>query len=396
MNQGLSQVPALRLGAFYFFYFAVIGGFQPYWGLYLQSIGFNPAGIGQLMAIVMVTRIIAPNFWGYVADRTGKRLLLVRFGALMVTVCWLGVFVAREFRSLALVLLAYGFFQNAILAQFEAVTIAHLGARRERYSKIRLWGSLGFIVTGTGLGMFFDHFPVSSLPLCLLVCAFATWLASLFVPDIRTPVRAESAQGFLDILCQRPVWGFFLAHFLLQLSHAPYYTFYSIHLVEHGYSRTQIGWLWGLAVFAEVLVFMVMHKLLPLFGESRVLLGSLLLSLLRWLMIGFLVDYPWVVIAAQLLHAASFASFHAAAMSRIYRYFGDGHQGQGQALYSMLWGVGVASGSWAAGMYWSVGNAPWIYACGSLLCALAFLILRSSSEPGLTAQASTESRASMA
>ena len=142
-----ARIPYVPLGAFYFFYFAVIGGFMPYWGLYLQSLGFGAAEIGQLMAIVMATRIFAPNFWGYIADRTGKRLLLVRFGALMITLGWLGVFLAREFWPLALVLLAYGFFQNAILAQFESVTMAHLGEQRDRYSQVRLWGSLGFLLT---------------------------------------------------------------------------------------------------------------------------------------------------------------------------------------------------------------------------------------------------------
>lgn len=371
-----ARIPFVPLGAFYFFYFAVIGGFMPYWGLYLQSLGFDAAAIGQLMAVVMATRIIAPNFWGYIADRSGKRLQLVRFGAAMITIGWLGVFVAREFWSLAAVLLAYGFFQNAILAQFEAVTMAHLGAQRARYSQVRLWGSLGFIATGTGLGILFDHFPVSSLPLALLACALATWIASLFVPDIATARRHESEHGFLQILMRRPVWTFFVAHFLLQLSHAPYYTFYSIHLESHGYSRTEIGWLWGLGVFAEVLLFFWMHKVLPRVGEQRLMLWSLVLAGLRWLVIGLLVEYPAAIWSAQLLHAASFATFHAAAMTRIYHHFGDGHQGQGQAVYSMLWGTGVAIGSWAAGEVWDVATAPLVFTVAAALCLLALAILR--------------------
>ncbi|MEL0027045.1 MAG: MFS transporter [Perlucidibaca sp.] len=370
------RIPYVPLGAFYFFYFAVIGGFMPYWGLYLQSLGFDAAAIGQLSAIVMATRIFAPNFWGYIADRSGRRLQLVRLGALMITVGWLGVFAAREFWPLATVLLIYGFFQNAILAQFEAVTMAHLGARRERYSQVRLWGSLGFIVTGTGLGAAFDHYPVSLLPLALLICALGVWLSSLAVPDIETRRRHESEHGFLDILARREVWTFFLAHFLLLLSHAPYYTFYSIHLENHGYSRTQIGWLWGLGVFAEVMMFLGMHRLLPRAGERRLLLASLLLSVLAWLLIGWLPDWPGAIWGAQLLHAASFASFHAAAMVVIFRHFGDGHQGQGQAVYSMLWGVGVALGSWLAGEVWSVAAAPWVFSAAALLCLLAWLVLR--------------------
>ncbi len=374
--------PFARLGAFYFFYFAIIGGFQPYWGLYLQGQGFNAAAIGELMAIVMATRIIAPNFWGYIADHTGKRLQLVRFGAFMMLLVWLGVFWAREYWSLALVLLAYGFFQNAILAQFEAVTMAHLGERRERYSLIRLWGSLGFIATGTGLGILFDHISVNSLPLWLLACALATWLAALLVPDIRTPRRHEASEGVLAILKRQPVWAFFIAHFLLQLSHAPYYTFYSIHLEEHGYSRTEIGWLWGMGVLAEIALFLVMHRFLPMVGEMRLMLWSLLLSGLRWLVIGFMVDSHVAIWLAQLLHAASFATFHAAAMVLIYRHFGDGHQGQGQAIYSMLWGMGVAIGSLLTGMVWAPDSSAWVFACAALICLLSWLILFTSKSSG--------------
>ncbi len=367
--------PFVRLGAFYFFYFAVIGGFQPYWGLYLQGQGFSPAAIGELMAIVMATRIIAPNFWGYIADHTGKRLQLVRFGAFMMLLVWLGVFWVREYWSLALVLLAYGFFQNAILAQFEAVTMAHLGQRRERYSLIRLWGSLGFIVTGTGLGILFDHISVDSLPMWLLACALATWLSSMLVPDIKTPKRHEASDGLWTILKRQPVWAFFIAHFLLQFSHAPYYTFYSIHLEEHGYSRTEIGWLWGVGVLAEIGLFLVMHRFMPWLGEMRLMLWSLLLAGMRWLVIGFMVDSHLAIWLAQLLHAASFATFHAAAMVLIYRHFGDGHQGQGQAIYSMLWGMGVAIGSLFTGMVWAEATSAWVFAAAALMCLLAWFVL---------------------
>ena len=348
---------------------------MPYWGLYLQSLGFNAAAIGELMAVVMATRIIAPNFWGYIADTTGQRLRLVRLGALMICVGWLGVFVARDFWPLAGVLLVYGFFQNAILSQFEAVTMAHLGAQRARYSQVRLWGSLGFIFTGTGLGLVFDYYPVSTLPLALLACAVATWLASLWVPDIATPTRQDADSSVWQILKLTPVWSFFLAHFLLQLSHAPYYTFYSIFLEEHGYSRAHIGWLWGVGVFAEVGIFVVMHRLLPWVGEQRLMLISVLLAALRWLMIGYYVDNVLMIWLAQLLHAASFATFHAAAMARIYRYFGDGNQGQGQAIYSMLWGTGVAIGSWWVGMVWAPDTGPMVFSLAAALCLLACAIL---------------------
>lgn len=369
-----ARIPQVPLASFYFFYFAVLGGFMPYWGLYLQQLQFSPEAIGQLMAILMATRIIAPNFWGYVADRTGKRLQMVRAGAFLLMFFWLGVFFTESFWPLAFVLLGYSFFQNAILAQFEAVTIAHLGAQRELYSRLRLWGSVGFIVTGASLGMLFDVIPVSWLPLCLLACAAATWLASLQVPDIATPTRAHRHEDFFTILKRPVVVAFLLAHFLLQLSHAPYYSFYSIYLEQHGYSRSAIGWLWALAVLAEVIAFTQMHRWLPRFGEQKIMLASLLLSALRWTVIGVGIESPLVVWSAQVLHAASFATFHAAAISVIYRQFGDGHQGQGQALYSMLWGLGVALGSWWTGLVWDL-HPLWSWLAAAVACLMAAAIL---------------------
>ncbi|MBK8327369.1 MAG: MFS transporter [Moraxellaceae bacterium] len=162
---------AWRLSAFYFFYFAVLGGFMPYWGLYLKNQHFDEAAIGQLLAISMLTRIFAPSFWGYLADSTGKRIELVRLGASMVTLFWVGIFfVGQSFWLMAAVLFSYSFFQNAILAQFEAVTMYHLQSSRADYGKIRLWGSLGFIATVAGLGVLFDWVAISWLPVALLLC----------------------------------------------------------------------------------------------------------------------------------------------------------------------------------------------------------------------------------
>ena len=133
--------------------------------------------------------------------------------------------------------------------------------------------------------------------------------------------------------------------------------------------------MWCVGVLAEVAMFIVMHKFLPWVGEQRLMLISLLLAALRWVLIGQFVDSVVVIWLAQLLHAASFATFHAAAMTRIYRYFGDGNQGQGQAIYSMLWGTGVALGSWWVGMLWASDSGPWIFTAAAGLCLLAFLIL---------------------
>jgi len=41
---GLNKI-YVQISGFYFFYFATLGVLVPYWGLYLQSVGFTPADI---------------------------------------------------------------------------------------------------------------------------------------------------------------------------------------------------------------------------------------------------------------------------------------------------------------------------------------------------------------
>lgn len=370
------SLPYWRLSFFYFFYFAVLGGFMPYWGLYLNHLHFDAKAIGQLMAIGMLTRIFAPNFWGYLADTTGKRIELVRFGAVMISVFWLGIFfVGSHFWLMALVLFSYSFFQNAILAQFEAVTIAHLGDDRNSYGKIRLWGSLGFIATVAIFGYLFDVISIVYLPVLLLACAVSAAVVSFSVPRPTIVMQKTVSQPLWQTLKKPLVLSFFAVHFLMQFSHAPYYSFYSLYLEQHGYSHRIIGLLWAVGVLAEVLAFTQTHRLLRYFSEYQLVVLCLLLAGLRWLVIAFSVDYEPLIWLVQTLHAFSFAVFHAVAMQLVYREFSQGQQGQGQAIYSALWGLGVAIGSWLVGWAWLPLGATAIFATATVICLFALGIL---------------------
>lgn len=352
---------------------------MPYWGLYLKNQHFDEAAIGQLLAISMLTRIFAPSFWGYLADSTGKRIELVRLGASMVTLFWVGIFfVGQSFWLMAAVLFSYSFFQNAILAQFEAVTMYHLQSSRADYGKIRLWGSLGFIATVAGLGVLFDWVAISWLPLTLLLCAFVAAAISFYIPPPPVQISHALKKPLLDTLKQSKVWRFLVVHFLLQLSHAPYYSFFSVYLEEKGYSRTVIGFLWSLGVLAEVVAFTKTQRLLSKFSEYNLIQCCLFLAAIRWLAIAWAVDVPIILWTVQLLHAFSFAVFHAVAMQFIFREFEPQQQGQGQALYSALWGLGVAIGSWLTGMVWLSWGADIIYSVAALCCVGAMFIIKGS------------------
>ena len=343
-----------RLSGFYLFYFATLGVLLPYWGLYLQALGFSPARIGELAAIPQITKLIAPTLWGWLADRSGRRMRMVRWACLATLLSFSGVYVAgNSYLGLALAGLVFSFFWNAALPQFEAVTLNHLGAQVHRYSRVRLWGSVGFVIAAVSSGYLVRDWGISVVPTLMLGLFAALWLNSLLAPDCAAALQTQPAPPLTQVLRRPAVIAFFTACFLNQAAHGPYYGFFSLYLENSGYSREFIGWLWGLGVTVEVAMFMWMHRLLPRFGPRRLMLAALALAALRWLLIGHFAHQLPILLFAQTLHAFSFGVFHAASIHLIHQFFPGSLQGRGQALYSSLsFGVGNAAGSLAAGYLW--------------------------------------------
>jgi PPP family 3-phenylpropionic acid transporter len=367
-------MPYARLSSYYFFHFAALGALVPYWGPYLLERGFAPAAIGVLMAVLMGTKIVAPNLWGLLADRAGERMPIVRLGALLAVVLLLPVFWAEGFWAMALVMLGFGFFWNAPLPLMEAVTFNHLGARVNRYAGVRVWGSVGFILSVVALGWWQEWADSGVVPLTVLVLFVGVWLSCLVIPD-RGHAQSQHAHLSLRRLLARPeILAFLAACLLMQASHGAYYAFYSIYLEANGYPSAAVGALWALGVGAEVLVFINMHRLLTRFGARRLLLVSLALAVMRWLLIGALVDLIAVQLLAQTLHAASFGSFHAAAIHLAHHYFPGPTQGRGQALYnSVSFGVGGATGSLIAGALWVPAGPMVTFTAAAALAALGLV-----------------------
>jgi PPP family 3-phenylpropionic acid transporter len=369
-----NPVPYWRLSAFYLFYFASLGALVPYWGLYLQSLDFDARAIGELMAIIMATKIIAPYIWGWIADHTGKGMVIIRLASIFALLTFVGVFINSSFWWMAGVMAVFSFFWNAALPQFEANTMNHLGKDTHRYSVVRLWGSLGFIFSVVLLGQLLDSMGLDIVPKLILMLFAAVVVFSFLVPEAANHQPAQQGHIF-DVLKQPVVIALLLVSFLAQMSHGPYYTFYSIFLKQQGYESSTLGWLWALGVIAEIIVFLYMHKLMPLFGARKLLMLALLLTALRWLLIGYFVDVFGLILLAQLLHAASFGLYHAVSIDLFHRLFKGRYQGRGQALYSSVsFGAGGAVGSFVSGLLWDRISPEFIFTLAAASALLAFFI----------------------
>jgi PPP family 3-phenylpropionic acid transporter len=369
--------PYWRLSGFYFFYFALLGATAPFLGLYFAHLGFSPARIGELVGIPMLMRCIAPNLWGWLGDTTGLRLLIVRCGALLMLLGFALILFDKSYAWLALVMALHAFFWHAVLPQFEVITLAHLGDKAARYSQVRLWGSIGFIAAVVGLGRLFEMAGMGAYPWAVLLIMAGIALGSWWVPNAQPAHRGGSLaqSGFVAQLRRPGVLAFFLCVGLMQLSHGPYYTFLSIHLESLGYGRGVIGQVWALGVVAEILLFLGMARILARFSLKRVLVASFLVAAVRWLILGTLADHLAVLLCAQLMHAATFGSFHAAAIHFLQRNFGARQQGQSQALYAALSGIGGALGALYSGYAWSGLGPAWTFAIASMAALAAAVII---------------------
>jgi len=355
----MSRVPYWRLSGFYFFYFAFVGAMAPYWWLYLRSLTFNAFQIGVLMSLLQVMRIFAPNIWGQVADRTGKRVAIVQIAAAVSLVSFVGVFLGTGFWWLFAVMSVISFFCSASLPLVEATTLSHLKDRSDRYGLIRLWGSVGFILVVVGLGAALDHWPIRLLLWVVMGLLVGIVLFARFIPEAEA-AQLETEQVALKGVLRRPeVVALLVAAMLMAAAHGPYYTFFTIHLVDAGYSKTAAGWLWALGVICEVGVFMVMPRVLKRVRPETVLLASLFAAAIRFLLIGWFVDNLPLLLLAQWLHALTFAAYHAAAIGLVHRHFRGKNQARGQALYnSLAFGVGGSIGSLYSGAAWqTLGGA---------------------------------------
>jgi len=370
-----SGIPYWRLSGFYFFYFASLGVLIPYWSLYLKSLGFNSLAIGGLVAILPATKLIAPYIWGWLADHTRRSMFIIRIASLLALLSFALVFVSQQLWWLAFAMLLFSFFWNATLPQFEAMTLNHLGNDAHHYSMIRLWGSLGFIVLAVLIGDLLQDYEADIIPLVVLITFVAIFICSFIVPEKLNAPHADHSPIW-HVIKQPKVLAFLAVCFLMLCSHGPYYTFYTIYLEEQGYSSHMIGVLWAVGVLAEVIIFLLMHRLLPVFGARKLLIATLLLTTLRWLLIGFYVNDLLMLFIAQLIHAFSFGVFHSVGISLVHEYFTGSHQGRGQALYSSVsFGAGVAFGSLVSGLVWGQWGAEVLFVLASCCTVVALGIV---------------------
>lgn len=372
----MHALPYWRLSGYYFFYFAFIGAFSPYFGLYLQSLNFSAWDIGLLMSQMQLMRMFGPNLWGWLSDRFGYRIRIVRLAGLIALAGFSAFFWLQRLPGMLVAMALLAFFWSAALPLVETLTFDHLREERGRYSRIRLWGSIGFIVAVMGTGAILDLVPpVGVLWVCWGIL-FGILVLGMVLPEAPAAVHHHESPPIGKILRQPRVIALMAACFAMSAAHGAFYVFYSIHLASHAYSKTEIGMLWSLGVLAEIVVFLWMAKLSRRFSLRAILLACFAAAVGRFLLMGWGVESVAVMIFVQLLHGLTFGAYHASAIAAVNAWFPGRTQGRGQALYSSLsFGAGGLLGALISGWSWDAWGAGWTFSVGALFGLLGLLLV---------------------
>ena len=389
----MQALPYWRLSGYYFFYFAFIGAFSPYFGLYLQSLKFSAWDIGLLMSQMQLMRLFGPYMWGWLVDRFGRRLAIIRLAGAIGLAGFSAFFWLDKLPGMLLAMAVLAFFWSAALPLVETLTFDHLREERGRYSRIRLWGSVGFIVAVMATGALLDMVPpVGVLWVCWSIL-LGILLYAMTLPEAQplAHVRAEMPIG--EILRQQKVRALMAACFAMSAAHGAFYVFYSIHLDAHGYAKTEVGLLWSLGVLAEIVVFVFMARLARRFSLRTILLACFAAAVVRFVLMGWGVESLAIMVFVQLLHGLTFGAYHASAIAAVNQWFPGKTQGRGQALYSSLsFGAGGLLGALISGRTWDSLGSGWTFTLGSIFALIGLLLIWRWVPAGVTAQAAARQK----
>ncbi len=371
MSAASRPAQSLNFALFFFAYYGYVGVFSPYASLYFADRGLSATQIGILMSLMQVMRIFGPNVWGWVADQSRRRVLVLRLTSVAAALTFCGMFVGQTFVFFFALMVTVNLFTSAQGPISEALMLSSMRGDLTHYGRVRLWGSVGFIVLVTVSGYALDWQGIELMPWIALLMLVMVTSVTFSLHEEPPTQHAQPSNSVRELLSRKSVVSFFASTFLMIAAHSSLYVYYSLYLSDMGYSKTVIGLMWSLGVIAEILFFFYQAPLFRRFGVRKLMLFSLAIAVVRFLMIGWGAQSLAILLVAQVLHAATFGVHHSASVATLQRWFAGSLQARGQALFiSISYGLGGTVGGLLLSACWDTFGARWVYVLAAIMSLL--------------------------
>ncbi len=365
------------IGSFYFFYFSIVAVYIIFMPKVLQMVGYSPSDIGILFAASPLVRFLIPFlFLKYLtlSPRLFNSALILTFCASLLFYPFIESFWPLLFTNILL-----GIGMSLSLPYVESVALSKMP--KERYGKVRLFGSIGFIFVSLVLVQYLSS-PYNAV-VFLNIGAFLTLVFGFFVlrNEGRHPSIPEEEGKAFNLLAHWPLW---LSLFLMQVGFGGFYNFFTIYASSHSIGLEEYNissmdmtiYLWSFGVVCEV--FMLYFQA-PLLKNNllRVLQFSIGITVLRWLILSLFPENLSLLFISQSIHAFSFALYHSAAIMYLHSLYSDKKLSQ-QFFAGIAYGMGGFLGAFGAGfMYEFSPQGLYLLAALITFFSLIFLLLES-------------------
>ncbi len=323
-----------RFAGFYGAAFLTIGIFTPFWPKWLQSRGLAPEDIGVLLALATIAKVGGSPLFAHLSDRLGARRRVMIGLSIASLVTFIFYSAVGTFWLLALGAVLTGLTFPALLPLGENATLLAARVRGFDYGRVRLWGSITFIIAAWGGGVLVEWFGIDSVPWLVIGAMTLVIVACVLMPEVKvTPSRG--ARAFRGLLGDRVFVLFLATAALIQCSHATYYGFATLHWSAAGISDSTIGLLWAEGVLAEIVLFAFAGPIMRRIGTAPLLCIGAGAGIVRWWVTGLSTDLATLIVV-QMLHAATFGATHLAAMNFIQKAVPESISATAQGLYSAI------------------------------------------------------------
>ncbi|WP_274609858.1 MFS transporter [Rhodobium orientis] len=376
MSRRLVTIPAsIRLSLFFFALFFVLGVYMPFFPVWLSARGLGAGEIGIVLAVPMVVRIVTTTFTSALADRFGApaRAILVFAAAALFFLLCLGAVDGVVLITVFLASLAVFWMPLAPLVDALAMAVT----RRDGadYGRMRLWGSLAFILANLGAGWLVGRFT-GDIVFWVLVLGFSSVvLAATLLPRLE-PAASEGDDAPLGTFLKRPAFlALLAAGGLCQASHSFVYAFGSLYWQTLSFSGTEIGALWAIGVIAEIVLFSISGRLNARFGPAGLILAAATAAVLRWAAFPFLSGFT-AFLAVQVLHGVTFGATHLGLVHHVARSVPERHAGAAQAFaVTIVTGASALSMGASGPLYRAFGGDAFFAMAGVAVGAMGLVAL---------------------
>ena len=356
------------LSLFYYFYFSVVGIYVIFIPKVLLGYGYSGVEIGVILGAAPLVRFLLPLlFMRGFALNTQVFLLALALQLLGAT-----AFVALidSFWPLFLSNIILGVGLSLVLPYIEVIALDVIG--KERYGKVRLFGSVGFIIIALVVARWLDN-PHD--PLYLLVGMVILSVATAYTAQ-RLDSKHTSSQEKLNT--DHPInplkhWQLWAGFTMMQVSFGSFYNFFTIYATHHGHSLDTTVYMWSFGVFVEVAMLFWQGRLLTRMPLLDLVILSVFVTIFRWF---FVYAYPQsatVLFISQSLHALSFALFHSASISYLHQIYRNKRLAQ-QLFMGFSYGLGGLGGALVSGYIFEY-YAKYLFLSSSAFALISFALL---------------------